>query len=204
MNQQTTGLKQQQTLLVGFGGAGCELAAACARELGLNALYLNTDRRHIARWPRNRRLLLAASAQPGYASLSPKRIMAAVRACEGTFVEQLERHSRVVLFAGLGGTTGTHALVPLADAVGRCSRISLLAITTPFDFESERASVAAAALADLRTADFDVRVYDHAAGQKSRPNASMQDLLDAAAKSLTRDIRLWHAQAATTYDNKIQ
>lgn len=186
------------TLVTGLGGAGCEVAHACASQLHLDALYINSDARHLERWPRDRRLFLSGPTSP------PSAIAITACAAAPAFVSHIGSRTHVIIFAGLGGRTGTQALAALARAATSHGCAVLLAVTTPFDVETERVRIAQRALASLRADGFSLSVYDHSSGQANQPAASMQDLLDTAADNLIEHGRLWIEQAARATESPAQ
>jgi len=101
-------------------------------EAGANAadaMTINRDRKALAKSLARKKLCLEAH--------SPSQVEDAVRQSRPVLKRFLKGRQRLILFAGMGGVTGTYTSPPVA-ACARDAGLSVLAIVVmPFDFEGK-------------------------------------------------------------------
>lgn len=163
------------SLIVGLGGAGCDMVARLNEQwsaLGRVAAA-NRDAAGLSRCPVARRLLLRGA---------PERWRA-------DFSQLLAGHDRVVIIAGLGGGTGSAAAPVLARAAKDLGVYCLAAVTLPLSFEG-RLEPARQGLAELTRLADEVLTVDLDRFLKNGPaDAPVSALLHQAQRALLAMVR---------------
>lgn len=139
-----------KVLILGVGGAGCELAR-CFLHTRVDIANVNTDREALAGAARAhaRSLLIGPVTCRGRSAVIPGRGRRAAEESTSELVSLTADYDALVLLAGLGGGTGTGAIPVIARlAINRGQEV-WVAVTLPFSFEEHRRRIALQAWASI-------------------------------------------------------
>jgi cell division protein FtsZ len=142
--------------VVGLGGGGSNAVNRMIQVgiEGIEFIAANTDAQALARALAPVRVQLGPRCTGGLgAGGDPARGLAAAHESRAALEQALRGADLVFLAAGLGGGTGTGAIVVAAEAARQCGALVVAIVTMPFTFEGARRQRAAReALAGLRQA----------------------------------------------------
>lgn len=175
-----------RTLVIGVGGAGCNLAEEFGRSPGCDVLLVNLSHELTGR-AMQPNLCLPADSRSGCLPT----VLTAEKAAEEVadrFGDILKGKQYAVISVGLGGVTGSGA-APVLARIARSLGVHVTAIATlPFSFEIQRKTVSEAALCKLRNEADALIVHDHATASSSRAfsNGSLEDYFCWVAKELSQ------------------
>jgi cell division protein FtsZ len=179
-------------LVVGVGGAGCDIASRVHERIGGRILAINTDSEALKNSVIADKLLIG-SPQPGVVSrMGPEVIMRSMEASLEKLRLHLEGTRLLILLAGFGGDTGTGA-VPVIANMALSQGIELYtAITLPFDYETHQRKKALAGLSELEKIGIPVFVYDHQSTMVcvNGKDLSLIDVLNVAGESIAENVAL--------------
>ena len=150
-----------ETLILGLGGAGCEIAAHLQRALGGRAVAVGTDQTALSQADLSERLLIGPKLCQGYSALRVERGKQAAEESREELKELLTGAQTLVLAAGLGGGTGTGAAPVIARLALEMGMTVIAVVTLPFTFETGRRGRALMGLSELLSAGIELLVYDH-------------------------------------------
>src|SRR5690606_30840532 len=102
------------TLIMGLGGAGCEIAAHFQQALGARAVAISTDQKALAQTACSERLVIGPKLCQGYSAHSVERGKKAAEESKEELKALLAGVKTLILAAGLGGGTGTGAALVVA------------------------------------------------------------------------------------------
>jgi len=151
----------KDTLVLGVGGAGADIAAYMAIKLKCPMIALNTVSHSLSNRKYGQTLLLGPKSCQGLPARTPARGRKAAEETRQDIIALLDGISQLVLVAGLGGGTGSGA-VPAIARMAREQEIAVLAaVTLPFTLETNRRSVAKVCLQELEEAGATIVAFDH-------------------------------------------
>lgn len=150
-----------KTLMIGLGGAGCEMAAHLQKELKVRAIAIDTDKRELARCAIQEKLLLGPDACRGLVETDIRPGLRSVDKPREQLLRLLTGMKRLILVVGLGGDSGTGAAPVIARLAREKGMEVLAAVTLPFSFESAQRAYALICLRNLKDSGVEVLVYDH-------------------------------------------
>lgn len=175
-------------LLIGVGGAGGSIATVFSSRFGGQALVVNTDAAASLSVGLSRHFLLGPHTCAGTAPTSAKQVERAVNESASTLAALCDGQRHVVLLAGLGGFTGSIAIVRIAQmCLANNAKVSAV-VTTPFEFEHSRREFALSQLAALERLPVRVLVHDHMAQfpkAAAKGVLGLEDYFAETAESLT-------------------
>jgi len=143
--------KAAGTLAVGCGGGGCNMVNRLGKISSVDILTVNTDRKGLVRSRSNRRILLGDGSGGGTGGDAELGV-SLTRDASDVIEENIKRHMTVVIFAGLGGGTGTGSAKVIADIAKRNGSRVITMVTLPMAFEAERRRIAVNALNGIKEA----------------------------------------------------
>lgn len=176
-----------ETLIVGIGGAGTNIAREMAKRLHCRAASVNTD------WspkvnPSIEKVLIGEKVCRGSSAVVARRGRQAAEESEAQLLALIAPYAQVVLVAGLGGGTGTGA-APVLARLARANGIRVVcAVTLPFDFEAKCQDAAMTGLDDLEDEGFTVLVENNEEACRIRPKQPLSDVFETVTDNLTRKV----------------
>ncbi|MBI2305836.1 MAG: tetratricopeptide repeat protein [Rhodocyclales bacterium] len=171
--------------IAGIGGAGGNALQAIQglglRDVGLVAI--NSDQLALDRSGAEQRVLigngLGAGGRADLAELAAEQRKAAIR-------EALEGARLLLIVAGLGGGTGSGAAPVVADVAREMGIVSVAIVTTPFEFEGRRTTLAASAEEKLlRKVDSLIVIRNDDLMEKMGEEATMDAAFASADEEIT-------------------
>jgi len=178
-------------LVVGVGGAGCDIAQHVHATIGGRAVAINTDGKALSKSLFTERLLIGPKLCGTNGANTPQRARRAVEESSEELLALFAGARSLILSAGLGGATGTGA-VPIIAQLALAQGLEVwAAVTLPFVFERSRREVALAGLAELRATGAKVIVHDHAEISEivdTEINLGLTEVLDRAGRALAIDL----------------
>lgn len=175
--------------VIGVGGAGLSLARHAHELVGGRFVAINTDRKRLEELEPERGLVIGPLACRGMSAASPVRGREAADESLCDISAQLPTSGKVVFMAGLGGGTGTGALPPIVRAAIQQGLEPLVAVTLPFQIETERREAALSGLKELEGTGATVITHDHA--KQLTDSIGLEEALMNSAEVLARRIKLW-------------
>jgi len=183
---------------VGIGGAGCNVIT-WVKEKGIaggKLVAVNTDANHLRMSRADKRILIGEKLTRGlgcggYPDLGEK----ALYETSNAVINEIVNANIIFLVAGLGGGTGTGAIIGLAEALrNRFSKSGLPhlvvgVVTLPFDVETARMSVAKKGLDRLKTACDTVVVVDNNRLVKVAGNLPFREALGVANTTIGKFVK---------------
>lgn len=178
-----------ETLIIGIGGGGTNIAHEMARTLKCRMVSVNTHD-HPELDPSIERILVGQKTCKGHPAFTPARGRRAAQESWEVLATLVSSRARVVLVAGLGGGTGTGATLELARIARERDVDVVCAVTLPFSFETERRDRAAEALRELTNDGFTVLLEDNAKAQEilENGNKGLTTLLETVNTNLARKV----------------
>ncbi|WP_083491832.1 hypothetical protein [Pseudomonas taeanensis] len=149
-------------LVVGVGGAGCDIARHVHALVNGRIVAINTDCKGLENSGITERLLLGPLLCGGNGAFTPNQGMQAAEESREALCSLMQGSRQLVLLAGFGGATGTGAVPVIAQIAIFLGLEVCVAITLPFAFEAARREAALKGLEDLRSLGLSVLVHDHA------------------------------------------
>jgi len=143
------GDKVAGTLVVGCGGAGCNVANRLGKISGVDILTVNTDRKGLVRSRSNRRILLGDGSMDAGCGGNAELGESLTRDASEMINESIRRHLNIVIMTGLGGGTGTGSAKVIAEMAKRNGSRVIVFATVPMSFESGRRDIAKDAFAGI-------------------------------------------------------
>lgn len=172
-----------ETLILGLGGAGCEIAAHLQRALGGRAVAVGTDQTALSQADLSERLLIGPKLCQGYSALRVERGKQAAEESREELRGLLAGAQTLVLAAGLGGGTGTGAAPVIARLALEMGIRVIAVVTLPFTFETGRRGRALMGLSELLRTEVELLVYDHNEAMHGA-NESLMSALSRASDEL--------------------
>lgn len=178
-----------ETLIIGIGGGGTNIAHEMAKKLKCRMVSVNPHD-HPELDPSIERILVGQKVCKGHAVFTPARGRRAAQESKDVLAALVSSNARVVLVAGLGGGTGTGATLELARIARERDVDVVCAVTLPFSFETERRDRATEAFRELSDDGFTVLREDNAEAQEVSENwnKGMTSLLETVNTNLTRKV----------------
>jgi cell division protein FtsZ len=183
---------------VGIGGAGCNVIT-WVKEKGIaggKLVAVNTDANHLRMSRADKRILIGEKLTRGlgcggYPELGEK----AFRETSSYIINEVAHANIIFLVAGLGGGTGTGAILGLAEALHNkfsgsgLPHLVVGVVTLPFDVETARMSVAKKGLDRLKTACDTVVVVDNNRLVKVAGNLPFREALGVANTTIGKFVK---------------
>lgn len=183
---------------VGLGGAGCNVIT-WVKERGIaggKLVAVNTDATHLQISKADKRILIGEKltrglGSGGYPELGEKALIET----SNEVIYELARANIIFMVAGLGGGTGTGAIVGLADALRKRFNGSVMAplivgvVTLPFEVETARMAAAKKGLNRLKGVCDTVVVIDNNRLVKVAGNLPFREALGVANTTVGKFIK---------------
>ena len=183
---------------VGIGGAGCNVIT-WVKEKGIaggKLVAVNTDANHLRISRADRRILIGEKLTKGlgcggYPDLGEK----AFHETSSYIINEVANANIIFLVAGLGGGTGTGAIIGLAEALHTkfsgtgLPHLVVGVVTLPFDVETARMAVAKRGLDRLKSACDTVVVVDNNRLVKVAGNLPFREALGVANTTIGKFIK---------------
>lgn len=174
-----------QTLILGAGGAGCNIVSQLeVEQLATTALF-NTDLEALQRHLSSNSYQLGKQLCQG---LPPKKFTQAQQAVEESLAEieaLIKPYRTIFLVAGLGGNTGTAFVEQLVKLINPANKKLYLFLITPLAMERERLELAEKVLNQL-AAHHQTNIYSLAELSKTAPEKDTFASFLARVDSLIR------------------
>lgn len=158
--EQFARLAEPSIVAVGIGGAGCNIIT-WVKEKGVaggKLISINTDANHLTISKADRRILIGEKLTRGLGCGGyPKLGRRALRESADEIIKELSEANIIFLVAGLGGGTGTGAIVALAEDLRKrfsgalAPHLIIGVVTLPFDVETARMKIAKKGLNRLKS-----------------------------------------------------
>ncbi len=185
-------------IAVGLGGAGCNVIT-WVKEKGITGgklVAVNTDATHLMITKADKRILIGEKltrglGSGGYAEVGEK----ALYETANEVIHELSRANIIFMVAGLGGGTGTGAIVGLADTLRKRAAGSATAplivgvVTLPFEVETARMASAKKGLNRLKAVCDTVVVIDNNRLVKVAGNLPFREALGVANTTVGKFIK---------------
>jgi cell division protein FtsZ len=183
---------------VGIGGAGCNVIT-WVKEKGIaggKLVAVNTDANHLRMSKADKRILIGEKLTRGlgcggYPDLGEK----ALYETSNAVINEIAGANIIFLVAGLGGGTGTGAIIGLAEALrNRFSKsgvphLVVGVVTLPFDVETARMAVAKKGLDRLKSACDTAVVVDNNRLVKVAGNLPFREALGVANTTIGKFVK---------------
>jgi cell division protein FtsZ len=151
-----------EILMVGVGGAGCDIARHVLMSTRYDVVAVNTDLIGKNSTSFSSRLLIGPQVCKGGSAHTPERGRRAAEESHKELESMMSGSQILVLLAGLGGGAGSGAS-PAIVRIARDMGLNVFAaVTLPFSFERSRRLVALESLHRIRELGVPVFVHDHA------------------------------------------
>lgn len=183
---------------VGLGGAGCNVIT-WVKEKGIaggKLVAVNTDATHLQISRADKRILIGEKLTRGLGSGGyPEIGEKALYETSNEVIHELARANIIFMIAGLGGGTGTGAIVGLADALRKRFNGSPMApllvgvVTLPFEVETARMSAAKKGLNRLKSVCDTVVVIDNNRLVKVAGNLPFREALGVANTTVGKFVK---------------
>ena len=183
---------------VGLGGAGCNVMTWVKEKgiVGGKLVAVNTDATHLQISKADKRILIGEKltrglGSGGYPDIGEK----ALYETSNEVIHELSRANIIFLVAGLGGGTGTGAIVGLANALRKRFASSPMAplvvgvVTLPFEVETARMDAAKKGLHRLKAVCDTVVVIDNNRLVKVAGNLPFREALGVANTTVGKFIK---------------
>ncbi len=185
-------------IAVGLGGAGCNVIT-WVKEKGIaggKLVAVNTDATHLRIVKADKRILIGEKltrglGSGGYAEVGEKALYESA----AEVVHELSRANIIFMVAGLGGGTGTGAIVGLADTLRKkfegnpTAPLLVGVVTLPFEVETARMASAKKGLNRLKAACDTVVVIDNNRLVKVAGNLPFREALGVANTTVGKFIK---------------
>jgi len=183
---------------VGLGGAGCNVVS-WVKERGITGgklVAVNTDANHLKITRADKRILIGEKLTRGlgcggYPEIGEK----ALRETVNEVINEVASANIIFLVAGLGGGTGTGAIIGLAEALrdkfseSGLPHLVVGVVTLPFDVETARMSIAKKGLDRLKAACDTVVVIDNNRLVKVAGNLPFKEALGVANTTIGKFVK---------------
>ncbi len=183
---------------VGLGGAGCNVITWVKEKgiVGGKLVAVNTDATHLRITKADRRILIGEKLTRGLGSGGyPEVGEKALYETANEVVHELSRANIVFMVAGLGGGTGTGAIVGLADVLRKkcagspTSPLIVGVVTLPFEVETARMAAAKRGLNRLKAVCDTVVVIDNNRLVKVAGNLPFREALGVANTTVGKFVK---------------
>jgi cell division protein FtsZ len=183
---------------VGLGGAGCNVIT-WVKDKGITGgklVAVNTDATHLRIVKADRRILIGEKltrglGAGGYPDIGEKALYESAN----EVIHELSKSNIIFMIAGLGGGTGTGAIVGLADALRKrfagnpMSPLLVGVVTLPFEVETARMSAAKNGLNRLKSICDTVVVIDNNRLVKVAGNLPFREALGVANTTVGKFVK---------------
>ncbi|MEM2081816.1 MAG: cell division protein FtsZ [Candidatus Bathyarchaeia archaeon] len=183
---------------VGLGGAGCNVVT-WVKERGITGgklVAVNTDANHLKITRADKRILIGEKLTRGlgcggYPEIGEKALHETVN----EVINEVASANIIFLMAGLGGGTGTGAIIGLAEALrdkfssSGLPHLVVGVVTLPFDVETARMSIAKKGLDRLKAACHTVVVIDNNRLVKVAGNLPFKEALGVANTTIGKFVK---------------
>jgi cell division protein FtsZ len=127
---------------------------------GVELLTVNTDRKGLIRTRANRRILLGDGTITAGCDGNVEMGVKLTKFASDMIEEQIQKHTTIVLVAGLGGGTGTGAIKVISEMAKNNGSRVIVMVTLPMSFEGGRRRTAMNSLNDIRRSSDIVLILD--------------------------------------------
>jgi cell division protein FtsZ len=183
---------------IGLGGAGCNVIT-WAKEKGITGgktVAVNTDANHLMITKADKRILIGEKLTRGLGCGGyPEVGERALGETANDVIKEISNANIIFMVAGLGGGTGTGAIVALAEALrskfagSSFPRLVVGVVTLPFDVETARMAIAKKGLDRLKAACDTVVVIDNNRLVKVAGNLPFRDALGVANTTIGKFVK---------------
>lgn len=178
--------QMHNTLIIGAGGAGYDIAKTIAQNMQQELLLINTYQPALDSSNADYKIFLSFSKQ----NQNQDNLAALLTAEQNTINTALNGKDKIIICAGLGGFAGTNCALILAKMFQQKSLPITVVVTLPMEFESAKyRDIAVQGLTQLQQLTDNVLVHDHAA-QLSLPqylDMSLEDYFKQVATQLAAE-----------------
>jgi cell division protein FtsZ len=185
-------------IAVGIGGAGCNVIT-WVKDKGITGgrlVAVNTDATHLRIVKADKRILIGEKltrglGSGGYADVGEKALLES----QAEVLKELSRSNIIFMVAGLGGGTGTGAIVGLADTLRKkcagnpTAPLIVGVVTLPFEVETARMTSAKKGLNRLKAVCDTVVVIDNNRLVKVAGNLPFSEALGVANTTIGKFIK---------------
>lgn len=174
------------TLIIGAGGAGCDIAKTIAQKMQQELLLINTYLPTLDNNNADSKIFLDFSGQ----NQSQDNLAALLTAEQNTINTALNGKDKIIICAGLGGFAGTNCALILAKMFQQKSLPITVVVTLPMEFESAKyRNIAEQSLTQLQQFTDNILVHDHAKKQSlsQNMNLSLEDYFKQVATQLAAE-----------------
>ena len=174
------------TLIIGAGGAGCDIAKTIAQNMQQELLLINTYLPTLDNNNADSKIFLDFSGQ----NQSQDNLAALLTAEQNTINTALNGKDKIIICAGLGGFAGTNCALILAKMFQQKSLPITVVVTLPMEFESAKyRNIAEQSLTQLQQFTDNILVHDHAKKQtlSQNRNLSLEDYFKQVATQLAAE-----------------
>jgi cell division protein FtsZ len=196
--EQFAKLAQPTIMAVGLGGAGSNIITWIKEKgiVGAKLMAVNTDANHLGITKADRRILIGANLTKGlgcggYPDLGAKALLESA----DKVVQEIAEANIIFLVAGLGGGTGTGAIVALSEELRKrfadspVPRLVIGVVTLPFEVETARMEIAKKGLDNLKKSCDTVVVIDNDRLVKIAGNLPFREALGVANTTIGKFIK---------------
>lgn len=174
------------TLIIGAGGAGCDIAKAIAQNMQQELLLINTYLPTLDNSNTDYKIFLDFSGR----NQNQDNLAALLTAEKNTLNTALNGKDKIIICAGLGGFAGTNCALILAKMFQQKSLPITVVVTLPMEFESAKyRNIAEQSLTQLQQFTDNILVHDHAKKQNlsQNRNLSLEDYFKQVATQLAAE-----------------
>ncbi|MBS7608589.1 MAG: cell division protein FtsZ [Candidatus Bathyarchaeia archaeon] len=196
--EQFAKLAQPTIMAVGLGGAGSNIITWIKEKgiVGAKLVAVNTDANHLRITKADRRILIGANLTKGlgcggYPELGAKALLESA----DKVVQEIADANIIFLVAGLGGGTGTGAIVALSEELRKrftespVPHLVIGVVTLPFEVETARMEIAKKGLDSLKKSCDTVVVIDNNRLVKIAGNLPFKEALGVANTTIGKFIK---------------
>jgi cell division protein FtsZ len=157
-------------LLIGIGGAGCNIAEQVHAVVGGRLGRVNAIEDIQPAWP----VASTVALPTGRRGIRDTREVGKSAEVERDRLAQLIHGApQVVLFTGLGGAMGSGATPVIARVAAECGCGVAVFVTLPLALETRAVVVAEKSLAAIRVVCPAINIHDHEVASRDKANASL-------------------------------
>jgi len=196
--EQFAKLAQPSIMAVGLGGAGSNIITWIKEKgiVGAKLVAVNTDANHLRITKADRRILIGANLTKGlgcggYPELGAKALLESA----DKVIQEIANANIIFLVAGLGGGTGTGAIIALSEELRKrfmespVPHLIVGVVTLPFEVETARMEIAKKGLDQLKKSCDTVVVIDNNRLVKIAGNLPFKEALGVANTTVGKFIK---------------
>lgn len=175
-----------KTLIIGTGGAGCDIAKVIAQSRQQELLLINTYQPTLDNNSADYKIFLDLSGQ----AQNQVNLAALLTAEQNALNNALNGKERIIICAGLGGFAGTNCILFLAQLLQKRGLPITAVVTLPMEFESaNHRNIAEQGLTQLQLLADNMLVHDHAKKMilPQNRNLSLENYFEEVATQLAAE-----------------